>query len=328
MIDYPCLVPETTPSGSTSPTPPSAHLQTTESRGRLAAVAAYFLWGVFPLYFLMLRQVGPLEIVAHRVFWALVICLVAWTVFRKWGAVRRVFADRRLLVRLLGAGVLVSANWLIYIYAVVTGRIVDSALGYFINPLITVVLALVFLKEKLRRAQSIALLVGLAAVVVIAVGYGEFPWIGLSSALTFAFYSLVKNQVGQRVHPIVSLGVETMVLAPLAAVYIVVLEATGQGHFLGQGPALGWLLVGTGAVTAVPLLLFSVGASRLSLITLACIQYLAPVMEFVIGAFILRENMPLARWIGFALIWLALVVLTWDMVRGIRRRKRQVDEPG
>ncbi len=307
-----------------------ASRENSESRGLLAAACAHILWGVFPLYFHLLNQVGALEIVAHRILWAFVLCLVAWTALGHWSSVRRVLADKRLLGRLLLAGVLVSANWLIYIYAVVIDRVVDAALGYFINPLITVLLAIVFLKERLRRAQGVALLIGLVAVVVIVVGYGQVPILGLGVALTFGFYSLFKNRIGRQVGPFVSLGVEASALAPLSAAYIIFLEATHQGSFLGAGPAYSWLLIGTGLVTAIPLLLFAVGAGRLPLITLALVQYITPIMQFIIGVWVLHEHMTPARWAGFVLVWVALVILTWDMGRSRSRagRPEETDEPG
>jgi chloramphenicol-sensitive protein RarD len=287
----------------------------------LAAVGAHILWGVFPLYFHLIDRAGAFEIVAHRIVWTFVLCLIVWSLFGYWPQVKQVLTQKRLAVRLLLGGVLVSANWLIYVYAVVIGKVVDAALGYFINPLVTVVLAIVFLKERLRRPQIIALSVGLTAVAVIVVGYGQFPWLGLGLALTFGLYSLAKNRIGKQVVPFVSLGVEASALAPFSAVFIVVLEATGQGSFLTVSPAYTWLLVGTGLVTAIPLLLFAVGASRLTLVSLALIQYLTPIMQFLIGVLLLHEQMPPARWAGFILIWVALVILTWDMARSLRRRR-------
>ncbi len=289
-----------------------------DRKGLAGAFAAYGLWGVFPLYFHLLDRSGALEIVAHRIWWTLVFCAVGVTLLGAWREVRRVMADRRLLLSLLGGGVLVSLNWLIYIYAVVTGHVVDGALGYFINPLVTVLIAMAFLHEGVNRVQGVALAIGLAAVLIITIGLGHVPWIGLGLALTFGFYSLVKNRVGSRVRPFIGLGVETAALAPLSAVYIVVLEATGQGTFTGIGPGYSLLLAAAGVVTAIPLLLFAVGAARLNLVSLALIQYVTPVLQFLIGVVVFHEQMPPARWIGFALVWLALVVLSWDTIRRVR----------
>jgi len=300
----------------------------TDTKGLVAAVISYGLWGVFPLYFHLLNQAGALEIVGHRLVWTLLFCAIGVSLIGAWGQVRQVWADRRLLISLLVAGVLVSLNWLIYIYAVVVDRVVDGALGYFINPLVTVVLAVVFLRERLRPGQAIALGIGLVAVIVIIVGYKQVPWIGLGLALSFGGYSLAKNRVAHRASPVVGLGFEALALGPLAAVYLIVLEATGRGHFLTGGWVYAGLLVGTGIVTAIPLLFFAIGAARLSLTSLALIQYITPIMQFSIGVWIMGEQMPLVRWIGFILIWLALVVLTVDLVLVARRQPKSSPEVG
>ena len=278
----------------------------------MAGFLAHGLWGVFPLYFHLLVRSGSLEIVAHRIVWTLVFCAIGITIIGAWAKVRAVINDKRLFRTLLLAGVLVSLNWLIYIYAVVSDHVVDGALGYFINPLVTVVLAVIFLRERLRPAQIVALGIGLAAVMVIVIGMGHVPWIGLGLALTFGFYSLLKNRVGGRTTPLVGLGVEALALAPLSAVYIVVLEVTGRGTFTTVSWTYSLLLVATGIVTAIPLLFFAVGAARLNLTSLAFIQYVTPIMQFLIGVLVFSEHMPLVRWVGFILIWVALIVLSWD----------------
>jgi chloramphenicol-sensitive protein RarD len=298
-----------------------------DSRGLAAAFVAYGLWGVFPLYFHLLEASGAVEIVAHRIVWALVFCLIGITVVRGWPTLLGALRQRRLVGTLLGAGVLVSLNWLIYVYAVVTDRVVDSSLGYFMNPLVTVLLAVIFLHEKLRRAQAAALAIGLVAVAVIVVGMHQFPWIGISLALSFGLYSLAKNRVGGRATPLVGLGIETSAMTPVALVYLVVLQATGHATLTAHGPGYALLLVGTGVVTAVPLLAFAAGAARLSLVTLAMIQYITPTMGFLIGVVLYHEQMGLARWIGFLLIWVALVVLTWDLVAQARSHRLVVPTP-
>ncbi|MDR0415795.1 MAG: EamA family transporter RarD, partial [Propionibacteriaceae bacterium] len=233
--------------------------RTHEPRGLGAAFAAYGLWGLFPLYFNMLTKAGSAEIVAHRVAWTLVFCVLAVTLTGGWGRVRTAWRDRRLVGRLALAGVFVSVNWLLYVFAVLTGHVVDAALGYFINPLVTVVLAVVVQRERLRPTQIWALGVGLAAVVVIVIGYGQFPWLGFGLAVTFGLYALVKSRVGQTVGPLVGIGFEAATTAPLAIAYIAVLELVGQGSFVSQGPGYTAALAGTGVVTAVPLLFFAYG---------------------------------------------------------------------
>jgi len=289
-----------------------------DSRGLLAAVVAYGLWGGFPLYFHLLTRSGSLEIVAHRIVWALVFYVIGITIVRGWPKLRATLKQRRLIGTLLGAGVLVSLNWLIYIYAVITDHVVDSSLGYFMNPLVTVLFAVIFLHEHVRKAQVVALLIGLAAVVVIVVGMGHFPWISISLALTFGLYSLAKNRVGARTTPLIGLGIETSAMTPVALAYLIWLQSSGRGTFTADGPGYTWLLIGTGAATALPLLAFAAGAAKIPLVSLALAQYITPTCGFIIGVFIFHEQMEPARWIGFALIWIALVVLTWDLVRQAR----------
>jgi len=304
---------------------PYTHLvvHAANTKGLGAAFLAYILWGFFPLYFHLFTRSTALEIVAHRIAWTLVFCAIGLTVIRGWSTIRTALTHPRLIWTLLGAGVLVSVNWLIYIYAVVSDQVVDAALGYFINPLITALLAVIFLREKLRRGQLIALVIGMTAVLVIIIGYGRVPWIGLGVAISFGFYSLAKKQVGAQVPAFTGLGIETMALAPVSVAYIVFLETTRQGTFTTVSPWYALLLAGAGVVTAVPLLLFAVGAARISLVTLAFIQYITPVMQFLIGVVVFGEHMPVVRWVGFALVWAALGVLSWDMLHRNRARATQ-----
>ena len=288
------------------------------SRGVLFGFAAYGLWGLFPLYFDQLASSSALEILAHRLVWTFLLALIGIAVVRQWDNVRTVLSMRRVVGTLAVAGVVVAANWGIYVWAVVSDWVVDAALGYFINPLVTVAVAVVALHEKLRKAQIVALAIGAAAVVVLIVGYGQVPWIALALAVTFATYSFAKNRVGPYAKPLVGLGIETTALTPIAAVFIVWLQATGTGTLLNQTPLHTWLLLLAGVVTAAPLLFFAAAASRIPLSTLGLIQYVTPTLQFIIGLVVNREVMPPARWAGFALIWCALIVLTWDSVRVAR----------
>ena len=298
--------------------------QKADRKGLVAGFLAHGLWGVFPLYFHLLVRSGSLEIVAHRIVWTLVFCAVGITIIGAWPKVRAVIADTKLFRTLLIAGVLISLNWLIYIYAVVSDHVVDGALGYFINPLVTVVLAVIFLRERLRGAQIVALGIGLAAVLVIVIGMGHVPWIGLGLALTFGLYSLLKNRVGGRTTPLVGLGIESLALAPISVVYIVVLEISGRGTFTTISWTYSLLLAATGIVTAIPLLFFAVGAARLNLVSLAFIQYVTPIMQFLIGVLVFSERMPVVRWVGFILIWVALIVLSWDTVKRSRAESAKI----
>ncbi len=299
-------------------TPPAA--QPADTRGILIAVAAYLLWGAFPLYFKQIAVAAPLEIIGHRVLWSFVFCLLGVVAFRALPEFRAVLRNPRLRSGLMLAGVLVTLNWLVYVWGVVNDHIVDTALGYFINPLFTVTLAVLVLHERLRPAQWAAVGVGAAAVVVIAVGYGQIPWVALALALTFGLYGLVKNRVGGKVSPLVGLTVETAPLAPLALGYLIWLQVTSSGTFTGHGALHTTLLASAGIVTAIPLLLFAEASGRIPLSMMGLIQYLTPTLQFAFGVWINHEVMPPARWIGFGLVWIALIVLTADSLRVARQR--------
>jgi chloramphenicol-sensitive protein RarD len=301
---------------STTPSPaaPSA----LDPRGLSTGVTAYVMWGFLPLYIALLRPSGPVEIIAHRVIWSLVFCALVLAVTRTWRDLGAVLRSPRTLALIAAASVLLAVNWLTFVYGTLSGHVVDAALGYFINPLITVTLAVVVLRERLRRVQWVALGFGAAAVLVITVGYGKVPWIALTVAFSFGFYGLIKNRVGRSVAAAPALAAETLVLTPLAAGYLLWLHASGDGTFGGEGGWHALALIGTGVATALPLLLFGESARRLPLATVGMLQYLAPVLQFAIGVLVLRETMPPARWWGFALVWVALVLLTVDGVRTSR----------
>ncbi len=294
--------------------------QPLNTKGLLLAFSAYLLWGAFPFYFKLLAAAGPFEIIGHRVLWTFIFCALGVVVWREVGHLRAVLSEPKLFWGLAGAGVLVTVNWSIYVWGVLTDHIVDAALGYFINPLFTVTLAVFVLRERLRVVQWVAVGIGLAAVLVITVGYGQVPWVALSLAVTFGLYGLVKKQVGGRVSPLVGLTVETALLAPLALAFLVWLQASGGSTFLDHGPGLTFGLAAAGAVTAIPLLLFAAASSRIPLSMMGLIQYLTPVIQFAIGVWVNHEVMPTARWIGFGLVWVALVVLTVDSLNAARTR--------
>ncbi|GEN80887.1 EamA family transporter RarD [Actinotalea fermentans] len=291
-------------------------------RGGLAqGVGAYFLWGLLPLYFPLLAPAGSVEIIAHRVVWSLVFCLLLLALTGGLADLRAALTHRRTLARLGTAGVLIATNWLVYVYGVLSGHTVDGALGYYINPLVTVALAVAVLGERMRRTQWVALGLGAAAVVVITVGMGRLPWISLVLALTFGLYGLVKNRVGRTVGAVTSLTVETAAMAPLAVAYLAFLADDGR-LTLARG---GWhaaALVALGVVTAVPLLLFGGAARRLPLSVVGMLQYLSPTLQFLVALLVFGEEMPGARWAGFALVWAALVVLTVDGIRSGRPPRR------
>ncbi|WP_438854137.1 EamA family transporter RarD [Agromyces sp. M3QZ16-3] len=293
------------------------------SRAGLAfAVSAYALWGFLPIYFIALAPSGPIEIVAMRILLSLVFCAVLIAVTRTWRAFRALLRDRRVVLTMGLAGVLIFANWLTYVFATLTGQVVEAALGYFINPIVTVFLGVIVLRERLNAVQWTAVGISIVAVVVLAVGYGQMPWIALVLAFSFGFYGLIKKRVGHRVDAVSGLTLETAWLAPVAAILLVVVASTTG---LTIGTAGTWhtvLLLSAGAVTAIPLLLFAAASRRLPLIYMGFIQYFAPFIQFLVGVVVLGEPMPPERWAGFGLVWLALVVLTFDLVRGARAARR------
>lgn len=289
--------------------------------GLLLGLGAYLLWGFLPLYFPLLAPAGPVEIIAHRVVWSVVFCLLLLALTGGLPALRAALTSRRTAATLAVAGVLIATNWLVYVHGVLSGHTVDAALGYYINPLVTVGLAVLVLGERMRPTQWVALGLGAAAVVVITVGMGRLPWVALVLALTFGLYGLVKNRVGRTVGAVPSLTIETAAMAPVALAYLGFLAADDR-LTLARG---GWhavALVALGVVTAVPLLLFGGAARRLPLSVVGMLQYLAPTLQFLVALLVFEEEMPGARWAGFALVWAALAVLTVDGLRSGRPPRR------
>jgi chloramphenicol-sensitive protein RarD len=296
-------------------------------RGYLFGILAYVLWGFFPLYFKLLRPATPTEILAHRIVWSFVAIAVILAVARRWRTVAHIIRRPRVVAGVALAATLVGVNWATYIYGVNSDQVVETSLGYFVNPLVTVALGVVVLRENLRRAQWVAVGIGAVAVAVLSVDYGRLPYIALTLAVSFGLYGLVKKRLGLPAAD--GLLVESGVLAPAALIYLGWLAAHHQLVFGSVSPAHTALLIIAGPVTAVPLLLFAGSANRIPLSALGILQYLAPVLQLACGVLILHEPMPAARLAGFALVWLALVVFTADAVRGARRstRAEAVPEP-
>lgn len=280
------------------------------SLGLAAGAAAYVLWGAFPLYFPLLAPASATEVLAHRIVWSAVTMTVLVLVLRQTRALLELVRDRRTLALLAAAAAVITVNWGVYIGAVTHERVVEAALGYFINPLVTVLLGVLVLGERLRAWQWAALAVAVVAVVVITVDYGRPPWVALVLAFSFGTYGLLKKSAD--VGAVTSLTLETCLLAPLALAYLVWLGARGTGTFTTDGAGHTALLMSAGVVTAVPLILFGAAATRVSLVTIGLLQYLAPVLQFLIGVLVVGEHMPAARWVGFVLVWVALVVLTLE----------------
>ncbi|MFB9251308.1 EamA family transporter RarD [Sphaerisporangium melleum] len=289
-------------------------------RGLLYGIAAYTMWGLFPLYWPLLKPSGAVEILAHRMVWSLVAVIAVLAVRRHWSWIRELARQPRKLLLLALAAVVVSLNWGVYIYAVNSGHVVESALGYFINPLVSVLFGVVLLGERLRPWQWAAVGLGALAVVVLTVDYGRPPWVALTLAASFGTYGLLKKAAN--VGAAESLTVETLVLLAPALAYLLVLQAQGASTFGTAGLGHAALLVGAGVVTAIPLMSFTAAAIRVPLTVLGLLQYIAPILQFLCGVLVAHETMPPSRWAGFAIIWLALAVFSWEGLRHARLVRR------
>lgn len=289
--------------------------------GGLYAFAAYLLWGFLPLYFLLLAPTGPWEVVAWRILLSLAFCVILLAVTRTWRRLLAILRQRRLVLWTIVAGALIYVNWQVFLFATLSGHIVESSLGYFINPIVTVLLGVLVLRERLRATQWVALGIAAAAVVVIIVGYRAFPWIALTLAFSFGVYGLVKKQIGPSVDAISGLTLESLWLVPVAIAQLVFVGLT-TGITMGQaGAGHTVLLLFAGVATATPLLLFAAGARRATLTLVGILQFVAPILQFVTGVWLMGEPMPIERWIGFGLVWVALIVLTVDSVRQVGRAR-------
>lgn len=283
--------------------------------GLLFGLLAYGIWGLFPLYWPLLEPASPVEVVAHRSLWSLVFLAIVVTLTRGWPVVRTTFATPRTRWLLLAAAVLIAINWIGYIGAVMADHVVEAALGYFINPLVSVLVGVVVLSERLRGPQWVAVALGAVSVVVMTVSYGRPPWIALLLAGSFAVYGLCKKVAN--VPSVPSLTVETTFIAPVALGFLLWLQVTGAGHF-GADPAQTALFIGAGVVTALPLLAFGAAAIRIPLSSLGLLQYLTPLLQFLLGIFLFGEHLNVTGWVGFALIWAALAVFSVDAFRHAR----------
>ena len=287
--------------------------------GLIAAIGAFAFWGVFPLYLNLLAAVPALEILAQRIVWCCVF-VIGWVAARgELGAIRAALANRGTRLRLAATGVLISINWLTYVWAINNGHVIDASLGYFINPLVSVALGVVVLSERLNRAQWTAVGLATAGVLYLAIVTGRPPWISLVLAMSFGLYGLIRKVVA--VDSLPALATETLLLTPLAAGYLLWLGARGAAAFGQLGVPTDLLLLGSGIATAVPLAMFAYGARRIPLSTVGLTQYLAPSMQFLLGVFFFDEPFPRARAIGFILIWCALAIYAAD---GLRRSRRAV----
>ena len=290
------------------------------SKGLLTAIAAFSLWGLLPLYLKALAPASPIEILCHRIVWSVVATLGLLFIGRKAGKLLPILRDKKVMLPVLVAALLVSGNWMVYIWAVNNDFIVEASLGYYINPLVNVLLGFIFLQERLRRGQWLAVFLAFSGVCYLTFFYGQFPWISLFLAISFAFYGLLK-----KISPLPSLEglcLETSLLSVPALCFLVYLTTQGQSDFVHQDTTGRLLLAGTGIITSLPLLLFGFAAQRMPLSTLGIVQYLAPTLQLCIGIFVYGEAFPGKKMVGFALVWCGLLIFaTEGMLMRLKQKK-------
>lgn len=289
------------------------------NNGLVNAIIAYIMWGILPLYWKLFNDVPAGEILSHRVVWSFVFMAVFVAVQRRWGDIRRIAASRSQLLSLTASGLLIAVNWLIFIWAVNNGHVVETSLGYYLNPLLNVLLAVVFLHEKPNRGQWLAIAIASAAVLIIAINYGRFPWIAISLAVSFGLYGLAKKKTIQDAS--VGLLSETAVVLPIALGYWIYLAVTGESTAWALSPSMFAGLLLSGAVTALPLLFFARAAARMSLSALGFVQYIGPTIMLLLSIFVFKETVSPVLLLGFALIWTALVVYAASSVRSTKLAK-------
>jgi chloramphenicol-sensitive protein RarD len=302
---------------------PSHTFDAQRRHGLLFGLACYGIWGVLPLYFQRLAFASDLEIVGNRTLWTLLICTAILLFTGAIGKAVETLRNPRRLGFLAVAAALIGVNWLIYVYAANHRLVQQASLGYFTNPILTVGLGVLVLRENLRPLQWIAMGIGLIAVLVIAIGDGELPWVALGLAFSFGLYGLAKSYAGRHTGAVASLGIETLLLAPFAIAALAWLNSRGETHFTSEGARSMLWMASTGIVTAAPLTFFAAAARRLPLSIVGMMQYLAPTLQFIIAVAINHEPMPPSHWLGFGIIWLALAVLTGDALHHNRRNARQ-----
>ena len=286
-----------------------------EKLGLVYGLGAYVLWGLFPLYWPLLKPATSPEIVSHRAVWTMVFCFIILAITKSLKSTLATFKRPKVAAKLFTASILVSINWLIYIWATNNGHVVEASLGYYINPLIAIAFGIILLKERMRLMQWVSVSIATIGVLVLTIDYGRLPWIAFGVALSWGTYGLIKKQLN--LGAVEGLAIETLIAFIPYCVYLLFLGSKGEGQF-GQGVSLTILLVSAGAVTAIPLLLFNDSTTRLPLTTIGLLQYITPTLTFIIGVWVNHEVMSTARWIGFVIIWIALFVLAYDLVRSGR----------
>lgn len=293
-----------------------------ERKGIVYAASAYLLWGFFPLYWKSISQVSSGEILASRIFWSFITTLLVVMVIGKrkelLADIKGLTRDKRQLLSLFLASLLISANWFLYIWAVNTDRIIETSLGYYINPLVSVLIGIVFLKERLAKTQVVAFFIALIGVLIMTFAYGRFPWVAFSLALSFAFYGLIKKTV--KLEALRGLTIETFFIVPLAVTYYIFIFANGDAHFLQTDRLTDLLLLLSGAATAIPLLLFAKGAQKIPLYMIGFLQYIAPTLMLLLAVFVYGEHFGKVDFISFSLIWLSLLLFSYSTFRGNRNK--------
>jgi len=293
------------------------------SLGLLFGFSSYIIWGLFPLYWPLLEPANPLEIVSHRAVWTLVFCLIVLALSKQIRTTLVVMKNPKTMAALLLSTILVSINWITYIWAVNNGHVVEAALGYYINPLIIIAFGVILLREKMRPLQWVAVGIAAVGVLVLTIDYGRLPWVAISLALSWGSYGLVKKKLN--LGALEGLAIETLISFIPYVGYLIFLGNHGTGQF-GNDPMLTILLISAGAVTAIPLLLFNGSTTRLPYSTIGLLQYITPTIQFSIGVWLRHEDMPTARWIGFIVIWFALAALATDLVSSSRAVDNRVAE--
>ena len=283
--------------------------------GLLFGVSAYILWGAFPLYWPLLEPANPLEIVSHRAVWTLVFCTIVLAATKALKSSLATLKRPKVAAKLFATSILISINWLVYIWATNNGHVVEASLGYYITPLIMIGFGVILLKEKMRVLQWTSVAIATLGVLVLTINYGRFPWIAFALAVSWGLYGFIKKQLG--LGALEGLAIETFISAFFYLGYLIYIGNQGTGQF-GQNWGLTLLLISAGAVTAIPLLLFNGSTTRLPFITIGLLQYITPTLQFSVGVWIRHEDMPTARWVGFIIIWVALITLATDLVRSNR----------
>lgn len=285
------------------------------SLGLLFGVSAYTLWGLFPIYWPLLKPANPLEIVSHRAVWTLVFCFIILALTKTLKSTLSLLKHPKIVAGLFLSSILISINWIIYIYAANNEHVIEASLGYYINPIVVIATGVIVLKEKMRPLQWLAVGIATLGVAVLTIDYGRLPWIALGLALSWGSYGLVKKQLG--LGALEGLSIETLLSSGFYLGYLIWLGNRGEGHFTFS-LTLTLLLIGGGAVTAIPLLLFNGSTNRLPLTLVGLLQYITPTIQFCIGVWYYHEDMPTARWVGFFIIWVALMSLAIDLIKSGR----------